>query len=119
MKELHLSDIEKELETIAPLMNAQRRSRFARPRYHLLADALFWTDEIPEGISEVGEDALRFILRYRTSLLMSNPQSEFELLWRTARNAFPEWAGFSLDRCIQSEHLKAVFLRLQAKSMKR
>lgn len=119
MKELHLCDIQKELESVAPMLNARRRSRCARPRYHLLADALFWTDEIPEGISEAGEDALRFILRYRTSLMLSNPQSEFEALWNAARIAFPEWAGFSSERCGRSEHLKSVFLRLQKESTRR
>ena len=119
MKELPFDEIEKEYESIAMQMNIQRRSRFAYLQYHLLAVALFWTDEMPEGISETGEDALRFVLRYRTSLMLGNPQSEFESLWTAARRTFPHWVGFSTDRCEPSEQLKSRYLRLRRRSMRK
>lgn len=90
---------------MASAMGAQRREPRARIRYHLLADAIVWTDELPPGVDE---NALRPMLHYRTALIMNEPAETCLPFWQYAKRQFPNWIGFSTDRCSASVRLHRI-----------
>ncbi len=69
-----------------------------RMEYHVLADAVFWTDEYPLASNFDVENAFRLILNHRTSLL-TDEEGRFPDAWRIARKYFPQWIGFRQKRC--------------------
>jgi hypothetical protein len=88
------------LADIAHLMRALQRSSDAKMFYELLSDSLVWTDEIPEvEASQVGGlRALRFVFRYRTSMMLGTPEARYRPYWDEAQSLFPDWPGFAADR---------------------
>lgn len=87
-------------------------------KYHLLADAIYWTDEIPEKLDSFSENCLRFVLRYRTTLLIGEPDEKWKMHWEVAKREFGGWIGFSSTRCCFSEEIKSVYFGLRTKAFK-
>src|SRR5690349_17678412 len=52
--------------------------------YHVLADAVFWSDEFPPSISPELENAFRLVINHRTSLLLDE-QARFQDVWDVAK----------------------------------
>ncbi|MEI8383823.1 MAG: hypothetical protein WCJ09_27155 [Planctomycetota bacterium] len=94
-----------EITRIAPYFDCLVKSAEARCDYYLFSGALVWSDEMPKG--DFGdEQAIRHLLRYRTSLLSGTPLLEIQPYWEAASKAFPNWPGFAVERCIPSPELK-------------
>ena len=89
----------KQYQIMAAKMNALETDRGGEPRYHFMADALYWTDEIPSELDEFSEDCLRLVLRYRTSLIQGCPAEKWREYWEEAKRQFPSWIGFTENRC--------------------
>jgi hypothetical protein len=89
-----------QLGEIAGLMRALKRSPDAKMFYELLSDSLVWTDEIPEvSAAQVGGlRSLRFVFRYRTSLMLGIPEERYRPFWEEAQTLFPSWPGFDPER---------------------
>jgi hypothetical protein len=105
---------------MAEQMNAQSKSSGeGQPSYHVLADALFWEDEIPVGLEVFSGDCLRFVLRYRTSLMLDAPESKWQEYWSEAKRCFPNWVGFSPERCRPDNHLGTAYQEMSAEAMKK
>jgi hypothetical protein len=98
-------------------MESTTRRAKLRPKYHLLADALFWDDEVPPDLSADGENFLRPLLHYRTTVLIGKP-SRFLEYWELGKQAFPGWVGFHPKRCTESEDIAKVYTSLKAESMR-
>src|SRR5262249_52039543 len=77
-----------------------------RPRYHLLADAIYWSDELPQCLPWLAENALRLVIRYRTSLVLGKPDVRCDRFWREALKQFPRWIGFRRSRTTESKKLR-------------
>jgi hypothetical protein len=93
-----VEDYLKELEQIAPAMESLRAKWWPRIHYHLLADALYWSDEFPP-LSTLAENAMRPVLRHRTLLILGEtPEPKWEPFWTEAQAQFPRWIGFRRDR---------------------
>lgn len=104
----------KEYEVIAGLMNDVQRRDSAELRYHILADGIYWSDEIPEGLTGDAEDCIRILLRYRTSMITGRPEKRFEVFWTSAKRAFPDWIGFDENRVHPSEEVVAFYEKKKA-----
>lgn len=73
----------------------------AQARYDMLADAVYWTDELPrpgECDPNIEWSYIRLVLRHRT-LTVLDQASEYGDWWVAARAAFPAWVGFLDQRC--------------------
>ena len=86
--------------------------------YELMSDALVWNDEIPDLQTGDVRDfhCLRFVFRYRTTLMLGQPDERFRRVWDEAYKLFPDWPGFDPRR--QSPALRPVYERFveQAKA---
>lgn len=89
--------LEKLME-LSPKMIALKLCPSASMQYHALAGAVYWSDEIPRQIDDMQEDALRILLRYRTTLMLGRPEVECQKFWELAKQSFPTWIGFSESR---------------------
>lgn len=89
-----------QLAAIAPRMRELKPAPEASVFYELMSDALVWSDEIPD--LETGDvrtfHCLRFVFRYRTTLMLGAPDGRFQGVWEEARKLFPDWPGFDPRR---------------------
>ncbi len=92
------------LAAIGGALNAPVKSPDADIRYDLLGGAIFWSDERPKVPLEEA-DCLKLVLRYRTTLIEGNPDPNFRVYWDAAQELFPNWPGFSPERCRENEQL--------------
>jgi hypothetical protein len=106
------------LGEIASLMRALARSPDAKMFYELLSDSLVWTDEIPEVTADLvgGLRSLRFVFRYRTSLMLGTPEGRYRPCWEEALALFPGWPGFDPDR--RAPELRAAYESFHAEAMR-
>jgi hypothetical protein len=86
--------------------------------YQGVCDGLVWSDEIPSvTLTDQQEQLLRYLIQYRTSLIVAEPILALESLWDQAGVAFPGWAGFAKERCKPttelSEHVSAARRHLE------
>jgi|SRR5579875_459617 hypothetical protein len=86
------------LKGLAQKMTSMRLSKSPTLNYHTLADAIYWSDEIPRRLSAEEDDALRALLRFRTSLILSEPEERLKCFWEVGKEFFPTWIGFAEER---------------------
>jgi hypothetical protein len=87
----------RKLESSASRIRECRYDESAPMRYDLMSDAILWEDELPAP--PLGDAlVLRLLLRYRTSVLLHQPDAQLEAYWDRGRMLFPDWPGFKLDR---------------------
>jgi hypothetical protein len=103
---------------ISPLMESQRGHYFATIRYHILASAIIWSDELPPALDWYSENCLRSVLHYRTLMLMNSAAEEWRENWLAAKSAFPRWIGFTTKRCTPSSSLQRIIAESEKKSNK-
>jgi hypothetical protein len=105
------------LATIAGAMNALIKSPDATVHFDMLAGALWWSDERPAS-GEIGNsDCLQVLFRYRTSVIINEPEAEYLPYWLAAKSMFPKWPGFDDERCRPDERLATLYRRSQAKGL--
>lgn len=86
--------------------------------FELMSGAIVWEDEkngLPFEISNV----LRLVWAYRTSLYKNEPRKEFEDVWNSAKEAFPNWPGFKEERIDPPEEVIIYFEEAKKKSHRR
>jgi hypothetical protein len=110
------ADILAQFALVGNMMIGCRYDRNAVIKFHLLADAIYWTDEIPPDLDSFSGNCLRFVLRFRTSLIVEQPDERCRRYWETALSQFSNWIGFRDERCRPSEALKAKYFRLRSLS---
>ncbi len=88
------------LHAIADRLRQLKPAPDATVFYELTSDALVWSDEIPDlDTGDVSEfHCLRYVFRFRTTLMMGTPDERFRGLWEEAAKCFPEWPGFDPAR---------------------
>jgi hypothetical protein len=98
--ELTSESLLENFESMEIPMEACRKGYLRRFRYHLFADAVYWSDEFPPGLKFISENCLRLVLRYRTDILLGRaPDATIKVYWDAAKHAFPNWIGFTTNRC--------------------
>lgn len=112
---MNVNELLPALAELAPLLQARNRSRpFARPHYDAMSDALVWRDELVAALPEDQLGALRYLFRFRMTLVLGAPNEELRPLWRRAQELFPEWVGFSERRASPSAGLVEIYKRKSA-----
>jgi hypothetical protein len=107
----------KRLKTMAPGMRRMVKSDEATALYSVVADALYWSDEIMKVEDTVADDLMRFLLRYRTTLILGQPNHALEVYWNEALRQFPQWIGFDPSRRTPNSELQRVYKRLKDQAM--
>jgi len=108
-----MSEFENEIRRLAPLLNELEKSDQATFEYQGVSDALVWSDELPENPISY-EMAIRYLLQYRTSVIAGEPIEQIAPYWEMAKEAFPNWPGFSAERCQPSESLASRVREMRA-----
>jgi hypothetical protein len=88
--------------------------RITQPFPDILADGLIWRDETVETTPFEVISALRFVWHHRTGLIIGEPR-RFSETWQLARELFPHWVGFRLERCSPSTELAELYTRSKRK----
>lgn len=104
------------LDQIAEVMNQLWAASSSDPRYDIMSDGLFWDDELPPRSQRKPArvfQMLRFVFRYRTSLILGVPDKRFEEVWDYASSLFPGWVGFNPSRCQCDVDLAEVYKTLK------
>ncbi len=71
----------------------------ATKSFELMSGGFVWSDESPQAYDDVASGyAFRFLLGYRTSLIMGKPQEALESVWNAVRTECPDWPGFRPER---------------------
>jgi hypothetical protein len=88
------------LAKIAPKLAVLREDANARMYYELMSGALVWSDELPPVDQlESGEpNCLRGVWRYRTTLMLGEPEEKIRAGWERLLAWCPSWPGFLADR---------------------
>lgn len=108
------TDMNAEITRLASVMNDLKSHEDSLRKYHMMSGAFVWDDEMPSVV--IGEDvALRYLLRFRTSLLIGSPIESLRPNWEFAKIMWPNWPGFSAERCEYSETLKCEYDEIQSK----
>lgn len=102
------SEVLKQLQWIAPILNEMELDDSASVSYSVLADGLFWSDEVPPGSIDCDE-ILRYLFKYRTSIILGSPDGTLEQLWLSAKQCFPKWPGFAESRAVPSKGMQKVY----------
>lgn len=116
---MHLESELKSIDAIAERMNRLVKDDGAEPQYDLMSDALYWRDEIVPRAERRPIHVfhcLRYLFRYRTTLIIGSPDRRFEEIWNYARRRFPRWIGFSSERCTKNAALTEIFTALKSES---
>lgn len=79
--------------------------------YETMSGALVWSDEMDDRTPVRLIWALRFLVAYRMSLMLSKPRDELRPLWDFSQSLFPNWVGFGLERRAPNPELLDVYRR--------
>lgn len=105
------------LAAVAPLLNDLKASPDAAPLYDLMSGGLLWTDEFPDfrALRKIpGWGVVRLLFRFRTTLILGEPDAELRFCWEAGQALFPGWPAFDPGRC--TPELRPIALRLTAES---
>jgi hypothetical protein len=80
--------------------------------YHVFADAVFWSDELPRPIPTDLEDSFRFVINHRTSILLGET-GQFPEVWNAAKECYPDWPGFLPYRCTANAEIAERIKRIR------
>jgi hypothetical protein len=105
-----------EIARIAPMLDWLPRDENAKLFYSIWCDALFWSDEVP-GVSMGDDSFMRYLLAYRTQLILGKVQADFTPYWEAAKHAFPKWPGFAENRCSPNEELAIRHQEMASKAL--
>lgn len=112
-----MDELTEKFAAVVKEFDALAKSADARLRYCILADALWWSDEMPPGVSDDTLYLFRSLVNYRTKLIIGEPNAAGLPFWLWTKGAFPNWPGFDGDRCKPDETLAAIYRRSSVTGM--
>jgi hypothetical protein len=105
-----IEDYLRHLPEIASYLLAQKRSEQAVVKYEMFSDSLIWSDE-RLSVPELNTDCLRFLFRYRTSLILGKPDERYADFWREGKRHFAGWIGFAPERTSPNSELVNLYIK--------
>ncbi len=101
------------LDSIIPHLKVLSKTKDAKRFFDLMSGGFVWSDEKIYGLTENELGCLRAIFRYRTSLIVKEPDHRFEELWKDLKLKCPSWIGFDIERCSASDDLIAEYRKIR------
>jgi hypothetical protein len=102
----------KGLRFIAAALNSTTTVQCDAFRYDAITESTIWEDELPPVIRARSEAlwGIRPILRHRASIILGEPDPEWERCWQLGKELFPNWVGFIDSRVDPAPEIRE-FLR--------
>ncbi len=105
-----------EIKRIGKYFDSLQRKEDAVITYSIVCDALVWSDEMPS--EPFGDDSiLRYLFLFRTSVITGNENQDLRQFWDVATGVFPNWPGFSDERCRQDAELTKLYFEMRDREM--
>jgi hypothetical protein len=111
-------NLEDGLDSLVAKMRALKRDASAKITYDLMSGALIWSDEKANDLTVEEMGCLRAVLRFRTSIITSEPDERFRHLWTQLVAKYPDWIGFDASRCQANEELAILYHKCKRSSKK-
>lgn len=99
MAEIPIKLIEKTFKRHKGGLPTNSKEKNPKMEYAILADGVFWTDEGIDNMTVELDNMFRSVLHHRTCLLVGDQTSEYKDSYNLAKKYFPDWVGFSSERC--------------------
>jgi hypothetical protein len=106
-------ELQRHLDSLVPFLAQLKRDSAAEVFFDMMSGALVWTDEKVTGVTPEQMGSLRAILRFRTSMILDQPDPRFQRLWERFEKICPYWIGFDRSRCESSEGLVRTYRELK------
>jgi len=84
---------------------------FPRVFYEVMSGGLVWSDETNAETPTEVIWALRFLVAYRTGLMLNQPKPKFQVYWDHGLSMFPRWIGFRPNRWTPTNKLLNIYRR--------
>jgi len=100
--------IHSQLRMMAPTLDNLEEQINAEILFCKISDAVFWTDEVPGSKSDWPtkfSHVMRFLFRYRTSVILDEPDERLQEIYVRSKTLFPNWPGFFPKREAASEEI--------------
>jgi len=85
-------------ESFQGVLSEKSKEENSQMKWNVLAGGVYWTDEGLDDIHRDLSNAFRFVLNYRTSLLIGKQTDYCKSEYYLAKKYFPNWIGFSENR---------------------
>lgn len=92
-----------------------KKDENAAPFFDHMSGAFIWSDEKVHGLSVNEMGCLRAIFRYRTNLIVQGEDNRFESVWIELQDKYPNWIGFSPERCSPDDVLLSRYQEIRSK----
>ncbi len=92
-------DLIDHLDCLIPHLKLLSKNELAEPFFDTMSGGFVWSDEKIKGLEKYEMGCLRAIFRYRTSIIIGEPDQRFEEIWEKLKVGLPEWIGFDPERC--------------------
>src|SRR6266852_1600062 len=79
--------------------------------YEIMSGGLVWTDETDQTTPVEVIWTIRFLVAYRTGLILNKPRDEFNPIWEHALSLFPQWVGFRPESRRKTPQLLEIYRR--------
>lgn len=93
------------LDSLIVELRTLEKDNNASPFFDHTSGAFIWSDEKVRGLGANEMGCLRAIFRYRTSLIVHEPDPRFESLWADLKGKYPDRIGFDPARCSPNDDL--------------
>ena len=98
-----------ELVALGERLSALKLNPNALPTLDIMCDGLIWYDERISNLDDIQMGYLRWIFRYRTSLILGNEDLTLKSKWDDLRRVCPGWIGFNAARCSANDNLASIY----------
>jgi len=105
------------LDSVIARLKETQKDKDAYPFFDHMSGAFIWSDERILGLKGYEMGCLRAIFRYRTNLIVQEDDKRFESLWADLKAKYPDWIGFSPERCSPNHVLLARYKEIRSKPL--
>jgi hypothetical protein len=104
----NISATASELAILAPFLDALVIMNDSSFFFDVMTESIIWNDEMTSEIrSDRRSWSLRPLFYYRSTVILKQPDTQYENHWVLGKHLFPNWPGFAPERTAPSDEVVA------------